>query len=71
MHINVTWRCYLNDLYLFILLTFTSRPPLLGSGIAFALHAKVQGSITGRDRIGSDGSTVKRSAKGVSDTGPQ
>ena len=71
MHINVTWRCYLNDLYLFILLTFTSRPPRFRSGKAFALHAEDRGSITGRDRIGSDGSTVKRSAKGVSDTGPQ
>ena len=71
VHINVTWQCYVNDLYLFILLSFTSRSPLLGSGIAFALHSKVQGSITGRDRLGGDSSTVKCSATGVSVTSLQ
>ena len=71
MHIHVTWRCYLNDLYLISFLLFTSRPPRFRSGIAFVLHAEDQRSITGRDRIDSDSSNAKRSAAGVSDTGPQ
>ena len=71
MHIHVTWRCYLNDLYLITFLLFTSRPPRFRGGIAFALHAEDQGSITGSHRIDSDSSNAKRSATSVSDTGPQ
>ena len=61
----------MNDLYLLTFLSFTSRPPRFRSGLAFALHAEDQGSITGSYRIDSDSSNAKRSATGVSDVGPQ
>ena len=53
VHINVTWQCYLNNLYLFILLTITPRPPLLRCGVAFALYAEIGVRSSVGTRIGS------------------
>ena len=63
---GVTWRSiFIHFTYIYISTAADA------SGVAFALYAEDRGSITGRDRIGSDSSTAKRSATGVSVTGPQ